>query len=123
MNLPAFRLVGQPFGADATTRRRAAEARLEELHDAMLSLIAALDMLDDDPDLEPSINPGRNPDGSLSCDEREGGDVLDEGEPNDWDENGGDDEPSLGWSYDGQGGVPLGWSCHPIIGAGVDNDD
>lgn len=104
-------------------RRRAAEARLEELHDAMLAIIAALDAMDGDPDLEPSITPGRNRDGSMSCDEREGGDVLDEGEPHDWDdEHNGDDEPTLGWSHAGQGGVPLGWSYHPFLAA-VDHDE
>lgn len=118
MNRTALRLVGDP------TWRRAAEARLEQLHDAMQSLIAALDAVDGDPDLEPSIGAGRNSDGSVSCDEREGGDVLDEGEPNNWDdERNGDDEPSLGWSHPGQGGVPIGWGLHPMIGAGVDSDE
>lgn len=104
--------------------RQFAEARLERLHDAMLAIIAALDGADGDADLEPSICGSYGPNHVPITDDREGGDVLDEGEPNDWDgEGNGDEEPSLGWCHAGQGGVPLGWSYHPMIGAGVDNDD
>lgn len=104
MNAP-FLLSGGLAGFNPLEWRRATEARIEALHDAMLNLIAALDMLDGDPDLEPSICGGRDLGGVVE-DDREGGDVLDEGEPNDWDdEDNGDEEPSLGWC-EGQGGSP-----------------
>lgn len=103
--------------------RREAEARLEQLHDAMLTIIAALDAADGDTDLEPSICGSFGPGHVAITDDREGGDVLDEGEPNDWDgEDNGDEEPGLGWSHAGQGGVPLGWGYHPMHG-GLDHDD
>jgi hypothetical protein len=105
-------------------RRRAAEARLEQLHDEMQAIIEALNALDGDTHLEPSICGSTGPGGVPISDDREGGDVLDEGEPNDWDdEANGDDEPSLGTSHNGQGGVPLGWGYHPMIGAGVDSEE
>jgi hypothetical protein len=64
----------------------------------MLSLIEALNRMDGDTDLEPWLA------GSVGeTEDREGGDPLDEGEPNDWDdedsdadEANGDLEPSLG---------------------------
>lgn len=51
-------------------------------------------------------------------DDREGGDALDEGEPNDWDgEDNGDDEPSMGWCRSGSGNeVPLSWHYSPFVG-------
>lgn len=83
-------------------------------------VIAALDAMDGDCDGEPWLA-GFNPE---ALDDREGGDVLDEGEPHDGDdEANGDDEPSMGWSHPGQGGVPIGWGYHPLIGAGMDNDE
>ncbi|WP_423066150.1 hypothetical protein [Devosia sp. CN2-171] len=101
--------------------RKAAEARLEQLHDAMLSIIAALDTMDGDPDLEPSICGGINPDRSDVTDDREGGDVLDEGEPNDWDgEDNGDNEPSLGRSNPDPGPLPPGWFYSAFHGGDAD---
>ena len=63
----------------------------------MLLLIDGLDTMDGDTDREPSLV---GFDGvSVPTDDREGGDVLDEVEPNDWDgEDGGDDESSMGWA-------------------------
>ena len=88
-------------GADPIEWREAVEARIEQLHDALLSLIATLDILDGDTDLEPWLAGAVGTDG-----DREGGDPLDEGEPNDWDdedsdadEDNGDEEPfGLGWA-------------------------
>jgi hypothetical protein len=105
------------------------EARIEQLQDTMLLLIAALDTMDGDTDLEPSLS------GTVGATEdREGGDALDEGEPNDWDdedsdadEDNGDKEPSLGGLavmlrngkliVDGEGDnsdleYSLGWGFH-----------
>jgi hypothetical protein len=121
---PALRLPGLPEKVDPLTWRRAAETRLELLHDAMLAIIAALDAMDGDSDREPSICGSYGAGHVLITDDREGGDVLDEGEPNDWDgEANGDDEPSLGWSHAGQGGIPMGWGHHPMLGGGLDHDD
>ena len=113
---------GTPAGLDPQWRRTA-EARIEELHDAMLAIIATLDTADGDTELEPSICGSFGPCHVPITDDREGGDVLDEGEPHDWDDEvNGDEEPTLGWSHAGQGGVPLGWSYHPFSAA-VDHDD
>jgi hypothetical protein len=57
----------------------------KQIEQIVEGLIALLDAVDGDPDLEPSICGGINPDLSHVDDDREGGDVLDEGEPNDWD--------------------------------------
>lgn len=109
---------------DPRAWRRAAEARLELLHDEMQAILATLDALDGDTDLEPSICGGVSPGGVSVTDDREGGDVLDEGEANDWDdEHNGDDEPSLGWSHHAEGGLPLGWSYHPMRAAGCDHEE
>lgn len=123
MNAPLLRSVLVEMDP-RNRRRRAAEARLEQLHDEMQAIIAALDALDGDTDLEPSICGSLGPGCVPITDDREGGDVLDEGEPNDWDdERNGDDEPSLGWSHPGQGGVPRGWSYHPMQAAGQDREE
>lgn len=53
--------------------------RRREIEQIVEGLIALLDAVDGDPDLE-------HPDMSHVDDDREGGDVLDEGEPNDWDD-------------------------------------
>ncbi|HEV2517924.1 MAG TPA: hypothetical protein VGV07_21915 [Devosia sp.] len=98
MNAPFLRPHGCPRGVDPVEWRQVVEARLEQLQDAMLSLIEALNRMDGDTDLEPWLA------GSVGeTEDREGGDPLDEGEPNDWDdedsdadEANGDLEPSLG---------------------------
>src|SRR5690348_15526857 len=88
--------------------RLAIEAHIEQLQDELLFLISALDEFDGDCDLEPSICGGINPNLSEVMDDREGGDVLDEGEPHDWDdEDSGDDEPSLGRSNPDPSGIPI----------------
>lgn len=102
MNAPFLRPSGRPIGVGSAEWRQTLEAQLERLHDSMLSLIAALDTMDGDADLEPWL---AGFDGvTVPADDREGGDVLDEGEPNDWDDEDGDadegdEEPfSLDWS-------------------------
>jgi hypothetical protein len=75
----------------------------------MQALLDALDAMDGDTDLEPSVVGGVEwRDGQFVpvLDDRDGGDVLDEGEPNDWDaedsdpgEDNGDDEHLLGWGF------------------------
>lgn len=109
-----------------TENRLAIEAHIEQLQDELLALISALDEVDGDCDLEPSICGGVNPDRSDVMDDREGSDVLDEGEPHDWDdEDSGDDEPSMGWATP-TGGKPVqwqeGWGYH-ASGAGADHDE
>ncbi|MDB5540827.1 MAG: hypothetical protein JWQ89_2554 [Devosia sp.] len=52
MNAPFLRPRGCPVGVCPVTRRQAIEARIEQLQDATLALIAALDEMEDDPDLE-----------------------------------------------------------------------
>src|SRR5688572_15358930 len=91
--------LGQLNGAPTPNLRERLEAEIERL-------IAMLDAIDGDPDLEPSIIGSLDPRKGYAPieDDREGGDVLDEGEPDDW-----SDEPSLGWGHPGQGGIPRGW--------------
>lgn len=76
MTRPAFQLVGGPSGP--LSLRERLEAEVERL-------IALLDALDGDPDLEPWLA-----DTDPVLEDREGDD---DGEPNDWDA-----EPSLGWA-------------------------
>ena len=98
MNAPFLRPHGCPRGVEPVEWRQIVEARIEQLQDAMASLIEALDRMDGDTDLEPWLAGAAG-----ETDDREGGDPLDEGEPNDWDgedsdagEDNGDKEPSLG---------------------------
>lgn len=89
MNLPFLAPMGCPPGVDPAEWREAVAARVEELQDAMQALIASLDHMEGDPDLEPSIVGGVEfRDGAMVdvTDDREGDDVLDEG------------EHSLGWT-------------------------
>ena len=95
MNAPFLRPHGCPIGIDPATWRKAVAERIEAHHEAMQALIDALDRSDVDPDLEPSLaaaecQPGRvwlNEYGDQSqwtssgTDDRESGDVSDEGEP------------------------------------------
>ena len=107
-------------GAASAVPLRVARARIEA---EIERLIALLDAFDGDPDLEPSICGGFNPDRSPVLDDREGGDPLDEGEPNDWDgEDGGDEEPSLGWCARTGDRVPIGWG-YSASGHGGDADE
>lgn len=97
-----------------------------ELENHIERLIALLDSIDGDPDLEPSIIGGRDPvTGKPILDDREGGDVSDEGEPHDWDdEEGGDLEPSMGWGHGAHGRpLPLDWTYDLLSGAGADGDE
>lgn len=50
----ALRPFGAPAGVDPAEWRAAVAARIDQLHDAMLALIAVLDLMDGDPDLEDS---------------------------------------------------------------------
>lgn len=72
-------------------------------------MIALLDAMDGDPDLEPWLAEN----GAGVWDDREGGD--DEGEPD------VDSEPSLGWGH-GATALPLGWS-YSLAGATGGDDD
>ncbi len=125
MNAPFLRPMGCPAGVDPVRWRKAVVDRVEQLQDAMLRLIAALDQMDGDCDREPSLAGF----GATTTDDREGGDPLDEGEPNDWDgedsdadEDSGDDEPYLGTSIPGgMGALQSGWS-YDAFGFGSDAD-
>lgn len=102
MNLPLLQLTEAPSGP--LSLRDRLEGEIERL-------IALLDTLDGDPDLEPWLAGTDPADG-----DREGGDVLDEGEPD------SDSEPSLGWHVPMSDGCPLGWS-YGLAGAVGDSDD
>ena len=52
MNAPFFRPQGCPVGVDPAEWRKAVAERIEQMQDAMLALIEALDLMDGDPDLE-----------------------------------------------------------------------
>lgn len=93
-----------PSGPLFLSARQQLEAEIERL-------IALLDTLDGDPDLEPWLA-GTDP----AEGDREGGDVLDEGEPD------SDSEPCLGWHVPMSDGPPLGWSYGPA-GLYADGDD
>ena len=101
-------------------------ARVDELLASAEALLAALDHMDGDPDLEPVLGAAENhprpswwyvrdEDGSQvdwahgNRDDREdtdedGGDILDEphGDAREDDEDNGDKEPSMGWGIPGQ---------------------
>ena len=84
-------------------------------------LIALLDHLDGDPDLEPWLAER----GYSNGDDREGGDPLDEGEDlREDDEDNGDVEPSMGWAT-ATGPIanvfPDGWSYGRGRGGDVDD--
>lgn len=78
--------LGCPAGVDPSVWREALRQRIEDNLATVDALIAALDEMTPDPDLEPFL-------ADTHGDDREGGDVQDE--PHD---PGGDDEPSLGWT-------------------------
>lgn len=103
MTRPALHLVRGPSGP--LPLRARLEAEVERL-------IALLDAMDGDPDLEPWLADN----GAGVWDDREGGDVLDEGEPDE------DSEPSLGWSHS-PSRIALGWSYALGGPAGGDGDE
>lgn len=87
MNAPFLRPRGCPIGVDPVTWRQAVEARIEQLHDTTIALIAALDEMESDPDLED----GADDEPSIGVTYAGGTDLeLDEA----------DSEPSFGWNHD-----------------------
>jgi len=85
VNAPFLRPLACPPGIDPDEWRDVIAARIGQLHDAMQALIAALDAMDGDPDLEPSLG--------VRGDDRERDLDSDEGDDN------SDDEHSLGWGF------------------------
>ena len=91
MNAPFLRPHGCPAGVNPVEWRKAVADRIEQMQDAILALIGALDMMDGDTDLEAeeaesSIGSSAVllPDGTLADDVE-----LDDS----------DREPSLGWGF------------------------
>lgn len=112
-----MRPVGCPAGIDPVTWRRAVEARAETLLDMVAALMASLDQMDADPDLEPSMGwawpepvHGYAPDADMCeveddkcvCDDPHDG-CLDMGELDT-----ADNEYSLGW------GIPTETTCQGL---------
>ena len=118
----ALRPVSCPIGVDPAEWRQAITARIEELQDAQWALVAALDQMEPDPDLEedgtehdsswPNVNRGFL--GGAECEDDELDDPDEDSDPGEeHDHGGGDvqDEPHDDQMFDGQDCEPsLGWS-------------
>lgn len=101
MNAPFLRPYGCPIGIDPVAWRAAVAARIEQLQDAMATLIAALDLMDVDEDLEPSLAGLDGASDDLELTDEDGGDIHDENHDGALDQFEGEDfedgENSLGW--------------------------
>ena len=106
------------------TRIPSAAATRADIEAEIERLIALLDYLDGDPELEPWLAEN----GFNITDDREGGDPLDEGEDlREDDEDNGDVEPSMGLATTlgpmGSAAFPDSWSYPVNGGRGGDVDD
>lgn len=102
MNAPFLRPHGCPIGVDPVMWRKAIEARIETLQDVIATLIAALDLMDIDEDLEPSLAGVSGATDDCELTDEDGGDILDENHDGALDQFEGEDfedgEYSLSWT-------------------------
>jgi hypothetical protein len=90
MNAPFLRPVGCPVGIEPQVWREAIQTRLEAILDAAHALLAALDEMDSDPDLEDGADNEPSIGGAALCGVN--------GAETDLELDAADAEPSLGWT-------------------------
>ena len=126
MNAPVLRRAGCPVGVDPHRWRAVLAGRAEWHMTVADRLVAALDRMDGDPDLEPSLAAPETPmppswgHGHMPGASQE---RWAAGGTGDIEQADGDDETSMGWpTPDQDRKPPLGWVYSPRTGVGIDND-